>query len=305
MKRRWAAVFDFRYHVASLAAVFIALVTGIIVGVAISGSGFVESQERDLLNAEIRALRDDVERARERQRELEASQSAAQAFVDESYGAVIADRLRDRRIAVLFVGQTETTGVLDAVDRAVTDAGGERVRLLALEVPIDGRLDAIESELASRPALAGYAGGGNLRNLGRDLAREFVSGGSTPLWDALSGELVQEREGLGQREAHAVVVVRTAEPQEGTTARFLRGVYDGLGGSVPAVGVEPARAATSAIDVFRRSRLSSVDNVDTPVGRVALALLLAGAREGHYGVKDTADAVLPPVEPLPPPPAGG
>jgi hypothetical protein len=51
-------VFDFRYHVASLAAVFIALVTGIIVGVAISGSGFVESQERDLLNGEIRALRD-------------------------------------------------------------------------------------------------------------------------------------------------------------------------------------------------------------------------------------------------------
>ena len=33
---------------------------------------------------------------------------------------------------------------------------------------------------------------------------------------------------------------------------------------------------------------------------VALALLLAGAREGHYGVKDTADTILPPVEPVPP-----
>jgi hypothetical protein len=297
-------VFDFRYHVASLAAVFIALVTGIIVGVAISGSGFVESQERDLLNGEIRALRDDLERARERQAELEASQDAAQAFVEESYGAVIADRLRDRRIAVLFVGQKDTTGVLAAVDRTIADAGGERVRLLALEVPIERRLEAIESELESRPALAGYAGDDNLRNLGRDLAREFVSGGPTPLWDALSGELVQEREGLRQREAQAVVVVRTAEPQEGRTARFLRGVYDGLEGAVPAVGVEQTRTAVTAIDVYRRSGLSSVDDVDTAVGRVALALLLAGAREGHYGVKDTADAVLPPVEPLPPPPPG-
>jgi hypothetical protein len=217
---------------------------------------------------------------------------------------VIADRLRDRRIAVLFVGQKDTTGVLAAVDRTIADAGGERVRLLALEVPIERRLEAIESELESRPALAGYAGDDNLRNLGRDLAREFVSGGPTPLWDALSGELVQEREGLRQREAQAVVVVRTAEPQEGRTARFLRGVYDGLEGAVPAVGVEQTRTAVTAIDVYRRSGLSSVDDVDTAVGRVALALLLAGAREGHYGVKDTADAVLPPVEPLPPPPPG-
>jgi hypothetical protein len=287
-----------------LAAVFIALVTGIVVGVAISGSGFVESQERDLLNGEIRALRRDLDRARDRQAALEDAQDAARAFVDESYAAVMADRLRDRRVAVLFVGQIDSSGLLAAVDRTISDAGGERVRLLALEVPVDRRLDAIESELRSRPALAGYAGDDNLRNLGRDLGREFVAGAPTPLWDALSGELVQERGGRRQREVEAVVVVRTAEPQAGATARFLRGLYDGLEGSVPAVGVESTRTTPSAIDAYRRSRLSSVDNLDTPVGRVALALLLAGAREGHYGVKNSADAVLPPVEPVPPAPPG-
>ena len=293
-------MFDFRYHVASLAAVFIALVTGIILGVAISGSGFVETQERDLLDAEIRALRSDLDRARDRQGELEAAQSAAQAYVEETYPAVMANRLRDRRVAVLFVGQIDTRGTLPAVDRTISDAGGERVRLLALEVPIDGRMDAIESELASQPSLAGYVGDDNLRDLGRALAREFVAGGRTPLWDALSGELVQERQGRSQREAEAVVVVRTAAPQTGATARFLRGLYDGLGGSVPAVGVELGGTTASAIDAYRRSGLSSVDNVDTTVGRVALALLLAGAREGHYGVKESADAILPPVEPVAP-----
>jgi hypothetical protein len=279
-------------------------VTGIIVGVAISGSGFVESQERDLLNGEIRALRGDLDRARDRQTALEHEQDAASAFVEESYPVVMADRLRDRRVAVLFVGQVDTRGLLQSVDRTISDAGGERVRLLALELPIDGRLEAIEAELESRPALAGYAGDDNLRNLGRDLAREFVSGGLTPLWDALSSELVQEREGRRQPEAEAVVVVRTAEPQEGATARFLRGLYDGLDGPVPAVGVESTTTTPSAIDTFRRSGLSSVDNVDTAVGRVALALLLAGGREGHYGVKESADAILPPVEPVPPPPPG-
>jgi hypothetical protein len=39
-------LFDFRYHVASLAAVFLALVLGILVGVGISGRGLVDNSER-------------------------------------------------------------------------------------------------------------------------------------------------------------------------------------------------------------------------------------------------------------------
>jgi hypothetical protein len=279
-------------------------VLGILVGVAISGSGFVASSERQLLEDQIRDLRRDVEQARERQEQVEDANDAAEAFVDESYVAVMADRLRDRRIAVLFVGQVEQR-LLAPVDRTIADAGGERLRLQALEVPIDGRLEDIQAQLEARPALAGYAGDDNLGNLGRDLAREFVTGGRTPLWDALSNDLVQQREGDAQRAADAVVIVRTAEAQAGPTARFLRGVYDGFGGSVPVVGVELTASNPSAIETFRRSRLSSVDSIDTPVGRVALAVLLAGEGEGHYGVKETADAILPPVEPLPPPPAGG
>ena len=37
---------DLRYHVASLSAVFLALVVGILVGVGISGRGLVDKSER-------------------------------------------------------------------------------------------------------------------------------------------------------------------------------------------------------------------------------------------------------------------
>ena len=43
-------MFDLRYHVASLAAVFLALIIGIVVGVGISGKGFVSDSERSLFN---------------------------------------------------------------------------------------------------------------------------------------------------------------------------------------------------------------------------------------------------------------
>jgi hypothetical protein len=296
-------IFDFRYHVASLAAVFVALIIGILVGVAVSGSGFVEGRERDLLNGQIAGLRADLDRARERQGELEDAQRSGQAFVDRAYDAVMAGRLEGRGVAILFIGRVDRD-VLGPVDQAISTAGGDRIRYRSLEVPIDSRLEEIESELGSRAALAGYSGEDNLGDLGHDLAREFVTGGQTPLWDVLSDELVQERNGGAERAADAVVVVRSVEAQGGPTAQFLHGLYTGLRGSVPAVGVELAATQESAIDAYRRERLSSVDAVDTRVGRVALVVLLAGGPEGHYGIKATADAVLPPVDPATPPAAG-
>jgi Copper transport outer membrane protein, MctB len=90
------------------------------------------------------------------------------------------------------------------------------------------------------------------------------------------------------------VIVRTVKPQAGDTARFLRGLYSELAAAnVPAVGVERAASDPSAVPTFGERGLSSVDDVDRDTGRAALALLLAGARAGHYGVRDDAEAILP------------
>ena len=51
-------MFDLRYHAASLAAVFLALIIGILVGVGITRGGFVSSAERGALNAQVADLRD-------------------------------------------------------------------------------------------------------------------------------------------------------------------------------------------------------------------------------------------------------
>jgi hypothetical protein len=81
------------------------------------------------------------------------------------------------------------------------------------------------------------------------------------------------------------------------TARFLAGFYSGLASAgIPAVGAERLRAKDSAIDAFSRENLSTVDDLDTEAGRLALVLLLSGASPGSYGVKKSADdGVLPAI----------
>jgi hypothetical protein len=64
------------------------------------------------------------------------------------------------------------------------------------------------------------------------------------------------------------------------------------------VGIEDIGTAASAVETYRKHGLSSVDDLDTRAGRLALAVLLAGGEAGHYGVKPSADDLLPPVEPV-------
>ncbi len=90
------------------------------------------------------------------------------------------------------------------------------------------------------------------------------------------------------------------EERDRQTDDLLTGLLDELGRlSIPAVGVEASTSNPSGIDLYRETGLSSVDNVDTLPGRLVLALLLGGAEQGHYGTKDSAEAVMPPLRSFP------
>lgn len=290
-------MFDFRYYVASIAGLFLMLAVGILLGVGISGRGFVDDAERTRLNGNISDLRDELEAATATRDDLERRQRAAEEFVESAYPVLVEQRLEGKRIAVMVLGSVDRS--LASVQRAIDDAGGrvERMRALKLELPVE----AVQSQLTTRAGLGGYVGEDQLGNLGRDLGRELVDGGETPLWDTLVGQIVEELSGDLAEPVDGVVVIRSAAPQEGGTARFLAGLYQGLGSTgVPAVGVEPTRVEDSAIPVFQRHRLSTVDGIDTELGRLALVLLLGEAEPGDYGVRDTADdGIVPPIEPLP------
>ncbi len=280
-------MFDFRYHIASLAAVFIALVLGILVGVAISGKGFVDKSERRVLQGQIRALRQERDAANARANDLRNQQDSSQTVISATYPALMRDRLKGKKVAVLVIGPSGGETGRD-VDNALSEAGGTELRYRALKVPVD--IGAIRKQLASTVGLRAFSGEGRLDDLGRELGAELVTGGKTPLWDALARILVERQRGGLDRPVDGVVVIRAAKPQSGPTASFLTGLYDGLGSAgVAAIGAETLDAETSAVKQWKRGGLSSVDDIDTLPGRLALALVLAGASRGQYGMKPTAE----------------
>jgi Copper transport outer membrane protein, MctB len=285
-------VLDFRYHVTSLVAVFFALIIGIVVGVGISGRGFVDKSERHKLESRIDRLQSRVDELSAQNDDLREQQRAGGAFMSDAYPVLMERRLAGKRIAVVVVGGNGGATSSD-VNQTLEDADATTARYRAIKLPV--------AAPAVRRALAGVPGYRLLPDAGRELAQEWVTGGKTPVADALTSVVVEEQRGSGAPPVDGVVVIPAGQARDGATRRFLEGLYAGLGtGGVPVVVVEQSNTDVSVVPQFRgRSGFSTVDDVDTPSGRFALALLLGGAPRGDFGLKPTATAPLPKIVPTP------
>jgi len=282
-------MFDFRYHALSLAAVFIALVVGLLLGVAIGDKELVSSAQRDLRSS----LRADVRQADTERDQANARLREQQQFADAAYPILAKDQLRGRRIGLVVLGDDD--GAPDLIRRALQPTGAD----LALVAVV--RENPELSALADRARGTRYADVAQdaslLDDLGRRAGLQMVTGGRlvrqvrTVLLQSLSGEFG----GLD-----GVIVMRpSAAPKDRDTAKRLADLQDGIARGlvqtgIKVVGVERRASDPSHIGWYRDRELSSVDNVDEQAGRAATVFVLAGA-QGAYGRRDGAQALLPPV----------
>src|SRR5436190_9860475 len=211
-------MFDLRYHVASLTAVFVALVIGILVGVAIASH---TNFDRKLLEQQKADLHTQLDNQAARADQLAQDQRAAIALSQAAYPLVMANRLKGMRIGIVFVGPLDPR-VRNLVQRALDDANAfPAARLRVLKLPVD--TVALAAPLVARPKLAKLADPAKPEAIGHELGLELVNGGEAPLWSALSSQLIAEQGGNARLPLDGVVIVRTAEAQQGATARLLRG----------------------------------------------------------------------------------
>jgi hypothetical protein len=283
-------MFDFRYHALSLAAVFIALVVGLLLGVAIGDKeGLVSSARKDLRSS----LRADVRQASQERDEANARLREQREFADAAYPILTKDQLRGRNIGLVVLGDDDRAP--DLVRRALQPTGADLSLVAVLRENVE--LDAL-AESARGTRYESIADDTELLDdLGRRAGIQMVLGGRlvrqlrTPLMQTLSGEFG----GLD-----GVIVMRpTTKPKDEETAKRLAELQDGIARGlvqtgVKVVGVERRASDPSHIGWYRDHEMSSVDNIDEQAGKAAMVFVLAGA-QGAYGRGDGAQALLPPV----------
>ncbi len=277
-----------RYHAASLAAVFLALAVGILIGVGF-GSDIVSGTADDLEAS----LGEDLDEARAEADALEADLEEERTFERAVYPAVVEDVLLNEQVALIGLGDVSAE-VTANLEEAIGPSGGEIGQVGVVTEPPDlARLARLADGREARMVQRGATDA--VRELGVDAARVLVRGGSR--FDELRGTLLGRYSGQAVG-TDAVVLVRDRPAElEDDQAETTDALEDGLVAGfrslgIPVVGVERSDSDPSSVAFFTDRGISTVDSVDLIAGQVATVFALCGV-SGNFGIGEGADAVIP------------
>ena len=275
-----------RYHAASLAAVFLALAIGILIGVGF-GDDVVSGTTEDLEES----LQSDVQDARERADDLQGELDREREFGEAVYPALVGGDLADDRVVLIALGGLPD-GLANDVEAALDPAGATISEVAVVRVPpdveaLDGRLDGTRHARLRHPE--------EIEALGRAVGRQLVLGGG--VIRRVRAQLLTRFSGRPSRTDDVVVVREAPGELDGREAEAASRLEDGLLDGVastpfPVVGAERTDTEESSVELFDSHDIPTVDDIDLVAGRLAVVSVLRGA-EGNFGVKGTADELLP------------
>lgn len=312
---------NFRFHLVSLVAVFLALAVGVVMGYGVLGQPTV-----DTLQNRIDTVEANAEARRVENQELRSELDQREAAIDESTAFAVTDRLVGSSAVVLGVrgiDEGAVDRVVDLARRAGAEVPGvvwlepawalespEEVERLAgvLGVPVPNRraplrteaLDALVARLADGPPTSGT-----------DILQAFADAGFVA-FDGPDDEEADDEEpvdlrAIGGAGTSAVLITG---PDASVPARLvvapiarmavdadLRLVVSETFPSNPGDGVSRGDSLSELRDdETLDASVSTVDDAERPEGAVATILALADLERGvvgHYGIGGSADRQLP------------
>ncbi|HEX9696439.1 MAG TPA: copper transporter [Actinomycetota bacterium] len=304
---------NFRYHVVSIVAVFLALAVGIVMGTTVISESVVGRLQADA--REFRARNGELRQEADR---LEQELSYYDRFGEAIVPPAISGRLAGRS-AVLVIEDAAPGTLIDRTTDALRAAGAStpaRIRLTAAwSLPDAGARENLaaalggDADASDGPALMTRAG----EALGRRLTSSADAGAEADLLRALDRGGFVKLEDLPEVSfpaANALIVylaggTPTPVPDHQTFAIPLLRMLAGERTNARVAVAEPLDADASLVDGVRgvaelARAIATIDHATTWPGALALVWALAAtAREpaAHYGVRRGASAIAPSIIP--------
>ncbi|MDQ3951892.1 MAG: copper transporter [Actinomycetota bacterium] len=302
---------DFRYHIVSIVAVFLALGIGVVMGSGVVGEPLLEN-----IRDRARDVQDFNDRLKEDVDELEHELSVARDFTAAVEPMLIKGRLAGEDVVIVDVASGDVP--LDALMDALEDRAGATVAsIVTVTDDLELATDEDEEELASligrsleRDELRVEAA----RQVGAEIAALADPRPRSPAKAGLIGELedagfldvAEEEEAAPVPPGSSVVVV--AGGTSDTTFRIdqvvtaLAEAAAAGGRTGPVVVVETTDSVWGIVGSVRgdgdlANAIGTVDNVDKLSGRIALVMSLdrsEGEEPGHFGEKNDVPVIPEP-----------
>lgn len=300
---------NFRYHIVSLTAIFLALGVGVLFGAV-----FVPEQTVRTLETAQEALRERNEDLRGQVEELQETNDGLAGFATASRDLLISGVLEGH--SVMLISEPTVAGdVLDDAEASLVRAGADVVGSLMLD---EGLELATESQRTLLAATLGVESGSS-EELHTQLVErllETLAGNPGFLADLVENGLASTRDVAGAQVGDpgtfptaGTAVVLVVDPSEEIGViqeNVIRPIVeaDPLPGLIALADVGGGGTLLRLVRGEIGTGLFTVDSLAGPIGQTALVLGLDAAfegRTGHYGLGPGATDSLPPHQPAPQP----
>jgi hypothetical protein len=312
-------VIDFRYHLVSLIAVFLAVALGIVIGT----TALNEPILADIKN-QVSALENDKRSLEDRTQSLQAQLDTSDAFDEAVAPALVDGALAGKSVLLVVTNEGVAPETVDQLTSLIDDAGGTVSGTLTLKPEY--------SDPSSAAGLQSYVTGSGLpagvelppvddagQLVGSLLAQVLMipPDGTTPsgadvssVMAGLSALDVLTPEGDAIAPADYAVVLTAgafsgedAAERNGTVAELVSAL-DAAGSGAVVAGDAESTAENGLVGVIRAdptlsAAVSTVDNAATAAGRISTVLALGREAEGTSGKYGTGED----TQPVPPVPA--
>ncbi len=310
---------DFRYHLVSLIAVFLAVALGIVIGTTALNEPILAD-----IKTQVSALEKDKRSLEDRTQTLQAQLDTSDSFADAVAPALVGTSLAGSRILLVVTNDQVAQDTVDQLTALIGDAGGTVSGTLTLKPEY--------SDPSTATSVQNYVTGSGLpagvtlpqvddpgQLVGALLAQVLMipPAGTAPDGAAISSVLaglsalgVLTPEGDSVAPANYAVVLTSgafsgsSAVDRNTTVAELVTALDAAGSGAVVAGDAGSAAGTGLVGVIRAdtalsAAISTVDNVPTAAGRISTVLALGREGKGTSGKYGTGED----TQPVPPVPA--
>jgi len=272
-------MYNIRYHVASLVAVFLALTVGLLLGTIVAERGILDAQ-REVL---VESLQGDFRALSEANYLLSKINEDNARFMSAVVPNLLTGKLQDKNVLVITAAGQDESGY-QAVAGSIEAAGGT-----SIQVVFEQEGMALEDTQTISALATLYPPGHEdvAASVLTSLAAEWTGIGPRPVTDAvlgldiISGPRLPPGAGI-----HAVVVLAAWEDRPDSAALDLAEMMAAR--NYPALAAEVSDAENGVAFAASERGLSAVDHLDTAEGAYSLVLVLSGRAHGHFGVLEGA-----------------
>jgi hypothetical protein len=325
-------VIDFRYHLVSIVAVFLALAIGIVLG----STSEARNGALDVLQQSSNQVKNELNAANAEKSALSQESSSEEKFLQTAEPHLLAKLLQGDSVVIVTEPGAQGS-VVDGIKQAVTLAGASVTGEVALQPKFNDISGATQANLSGINAQVASADGvvlnpgTNPQTTYEQQAAQLIGGALLAKTAALPGAAPTDAQTLLSAYAQggyltvspsgapsgtaqlAVLVTPQTAPSDGPNDpanQVLLAVAQEFAtmssATVVAGGVTGSEQSGSAMSVLRSSsvsgQVSSVDDADLTLGQItvvqALASQLAGGKPNSYGISG-ASAVSPVPMPTP------